>query len=86
MLSQDNYYDEFVLKTTTHEAKIVRRRTFRVYHKLQVVKLHEAGNSIRSLAKQFAIYRSTIGKWIANKAKLVETLYKYRRCYCTSTR
>ena len=41
MLSQDNY-DEFVIKTTSVQIKINRRRTFKIYHKLQVVKLNEA--------------------------------------------
>ena len=85
MLSQDNY-DEFVVKTTSVQAKIQRRRTYKIYHKLQVVKLNEAGNSIRSLSKHHSVYRSTIRRWIENKAKLVETLHKYRRCYCLSTR
>jgi hypothetical protein len=85
MLSQDNY-DEFVIKTTSVQTKINRRRTFKIYHKLQVVKLNEAGNSVRSLSKQYCVYRSTIRRWIAKKAKLVETLHKYRRCYCMSTR
>ena len=87
MASQDkNFYDEFVLKTTSTHTKIVRRRSFKVYHKLQIVKLNENGNSIRSLAKQFCVYRSTIQKWIKNKANLIETLHKYRRCYCLSQR
>ena len=80
MSSQDrNLYDEFIARTVSTRIKICSKRSFRVYHKLKIVKLVEKSNSIRSLAMKYNVYRSSIQGWIKNKDKLVATLHKYRK-------
>jgi transposase len=48
--------------------------------------MFERGQSVRSLGKKFVVNRSTIQGWIRNKNKLIQTLQKDRKFYCSTNK
>ena len=83
---ESNLYDEFVQKTISTQLRVSKRRSFKVYNKLKVVRMFERGQSVRSLGKKFVVNRSTIQGWIRNKNKHIQTLQKDRKFYCITNK
>jgi hypothetical protein len=57
---ESNLYDEFVQKTLSILLRVCKSRSFKVYNKLNVVRMFELGQSVRCLGKFFLINRITI--------------------------
>ena len=83
---ESNLYDEYVQKTLSTQLRVCKRRSLKVYNKLKVVRMFERGQSVRSLGKKFVVNRSTIQGWIRNKNKLIQTLQKDRKFYCSTNK
>jgi transposase-like protein len=81
---ESNLCDEYVLKILSTQLRVCKRRSFKVHNKLKVVRMFERGQSVRSLGKKFVVNRSTIQGWIRNKNKLIQTLQKDRKFYCST--